>query len=215
MTGRWFWSAYPGPRIRFRSAHDFAPWVHRYLAFKGPLLRRWERDGLFPVQPQPAPGGRDYGSDFDDLLRLAHQSDRRAQLRAVNRLEALLLDLSHTPPPDAPNLPGLDKALAQIMSWAESSHEEPDYDQLAERLNISPSTLRRRIVAATGTSPHGYLLQCRSAHARALLGGTDLPIKTIAKRLGYRDVYFFSRQFRQQVGTPPAVYRKSRQRSET
>jgi len=43
------------------------------------------------------------------------------------------------------------------------------------------------------------------------LGETNLPIKEIAERLGYNDVYFFSRQFRKQMGVPPAAYRKSRQ----
>jgi len=59
-------------------------------------------------------------------------------------------------------------------------------------------------------SPHAYLLQCRATSARRLLGETDLPIKSIAQQLGYRDVYFFSRQFRQMTGVPPAVYRHSR-----
>ena len=40
MSGRWFWSAYPGPRIQFSPAAGFASWAHRYLAFKGPLVWR-------------------------------------------------------------------------------------------------------------------------------------------------------------------------------
>ena len=51
----------------------------------------------------------------------------------------------------------------------------------------------------------------RIAEARRLLGETDEPIKSIAKRLGYRDVFFFSRQFRSITGVPPAMYRRSRQ----
>jgi len=49
------------------------------------------------------------------------------------------------------------------------------------------------------------------AKARQMLGETELPLKTIADRLGYRDVYFFSRQFRKLSGVPPAAYRRSRQ----
>jgi len=44
-----------------------------------------------------------------------------------------------------------------------------------------------------------------------MLVHTDEPIKMIAARLGYNDVYFFSRQFRLITGVPPAIYRRSRQ----
>jgi AraC-like DNA-binding protein len=212
MTGRWFWSAYPGPRVRFAPAAGFASWAHRYLAFKGPLVWRWERDGLFPVPPRPAPEGVEYGPAFDELLTLSRQTDRRGHLRAINRLEAILLDLADAPAPDAPPAPWLAAAIAQVAAWAaDGADAEPDYGALADRLGTSPSTLRRRFVETTGTSPHGYLLQCRAARARELLGSTDLPVKAIADRLGYRDVYFFSRQFRQLVGVPPAAYRRTRQ----
>jgi transcriptional regulator GlxA family with amidase domain len=86
-----------------------------------------------------------------------------------------------------------------------------DYDALAEEVGTSPATFRRRFRQATGTSPHEFLLHCRSAEARRLLGESDLPIKQIATLLGYRDVYFFSRQFRELAGVPPATYRRSRQ----
>jgi len=73
------------------------------------------------------------------------------------------------------------------------------------------STLRRRFRQTTGTSIHAYALQCRIAAAREMLGSTDLAIKEVASRLGYTDVYFFTRQFRQLSGVPPAAYRRSRQ----
>ncbi len=78
-------------------------------------------------------------------------------------------------------------------------------------MTSSPLRALRSVTEATGTIPHGYLLQCRAALARELLGGTDLPVKAINDRLGYCDVYFFSRQFRQLVGVPPAAYRRTRQ----
>lgn len=46
--------------------------------------------------------------------------------------------------------------------------------------------------------------------ARALLADTDLTLAALAARLGCENPYFFSRQFKQQVGVPPGVYRRSR-----
>ena len=92
-----------------------------------------------------------------------------------------------------------------------STDREADYDALAEEIGMTAGTLRRRFRAATGISPHQHVLQLRIAEARQLLGESDEPIKSIAQRLGYRDVYFFSRQFRAVTGVPPAMYRRSRQ----
>jgi transcriptional regulator GlxA family with amidase domain len=88
---------------------------------------------------------------------------------------------------------------------------EGDYAGIARKLGMAESTLRRRFREATGVPPHEYVLQARVNEARRLLGETDHPIKRVAQQLGYRDVYFFSRQFRQFAGVPPALYRKSRQ----
>jgi AraC-like DNA-binding protein len=46
-------------------------------------------------------------------------------------------------------------------------------------------------------------------HPRQLLIETDLTISQIADALGYRDVYFFSRQYKQVFGIPPTAVRAS------
>lgn len=40
-----------------------------------------------------------------------------------------------------------------------------------------------------------------------MLRQTDLPVREIARRLGYADPYYFSRAFRKTVGTSPTAYR--------
>ena len=211
LEGRAFWSAYPGPRFRFHAAPGQTRWDHRYIAFQGPLVRRWEREGLFPVAPRPAPGGADYAGRFDELLASARRTDARGVRRATNVLEGLLIELAEAPAPAAAPAPWLDRMARALDATAVTPRGAPDYAGLAEVAGVSERTLRRRFHAATGTSPHAYLLQRRTEEARRLLGETDLPVKAIAARLGYADVYFFSRQFRQLAGVPPAAYRKSRQ----
>ena len=87
----------------------------------------------------------------------------------------------------------------------------PDYEILSRELGVGLSTLRRRFKAATGQSLHAYALQIRLTDARRLLGETDLPLKAVAARLGYRDVFFFSSQFKKMSGFSPSAYRRTRQ----
>jgi len=71
-------------------------------------------------------------------------------------------------------------------------------------------TLRRRFRPATGVSLYAHAVRARVAAAGRLLVETDQPIAAIAEHLGYRDVFFFSKQFRRHAGLSPAAYRASR-----
>jgi AraC-like DNA-binding protein len=215
LEGRWFWSAYPGPRVRFHVAPGSKAWQHRYIAFRGTLVGRWMDEGLFPIDPQLAPPGRNFGEAFDGLLTHALSGERWNQRRAVHLLEGMLIDLAE----DRANVERRPAWLKTVMNRlrdlaARSAGNDTaplDYDALAAEVDMAGSTLRRRFREATGLAPHQFVLQHRVAEARQMLGETDVPIKSIARQLGYRDVYFFSRQFRQLAGVPPALYRKSRQ----
>jgi len=208
LTGRWFWPHYPGPRTRLNPVSGYRFWEHRYAAFKGPLAARWAAAGLLLTEPQPAPHGRGDDHAFDELLALIRRNDRWALLRAINQLERMLLELAEARSQSERRDPWLESVLA---TFAEHPEYAFDYGTLARQSGMALSTFRRRFRHASGTPLHTYALQCRAGAARKLLGETNLSIKEIAERLGFNDVYFFSRQFRKQTGVPPAAYRKSRQ----
>lgn len=204
-----YWPAYPGPRIRFHAASGHRAWTHRYVAFCGPLATRWMAEGLYPREPQPSPTGWDHTREFDRLLTWMHGTRRWDGDRARNALERLLIELAacrvHRHEPRR----WLEKTLARLSDTAKPP---VDYAKLAAEAGLSPSGLRRQFKGATGVSLHAYALQCRASAARRLLAESSLPIKEIAERLGYRDAYFFSRQFRKWSGMPPAAFRKSCQK---
>jgi AraC-like DNA-binding protein len=207
LEGRWFWPAYPGPHVRFHPAPAHGFWEHRYVAFTGPLVAQWVADGLFPDTAQPAPDGWDATGEFDALLSDFHAGGRWGTLRAINRLERILIVLAeHRAQPVAE--PWLTNVVETLSRPGEFEH---DYDRLASDAGMALSTLRRRFHDATGVSIHAYAVRCRIAEARRRLGETDEPVKTIARKLGYRDVFFFSKQFRKVTGLSPAAFRKSRQ----
>lgn len=208
LTGPWFWPAYPGPRLRFQAGPGHDHWFHRHVGFQGPLVSRWVAMGLWPEGPQPAPPGRDYAAFFDALIAQARRGDHWGRRRAVNLLEQLLLELAEARAQPQTREPWLETVLARL---GEADTFAPDYARLASEVGMGLSTLRRRFKGATGLPLHGYVLQTRLAAARTLLGETDLPVKAVAERLGYDNVFFFSRQFRRGIGVPPAVYRRSRQ----
>ena len=58
-----------------------------------------------------------------------------------------------------------------------------------------------------GDSPINYLIKIRLAKAEELLKDNSLPIKVIAKRVGYNDAYHFSKLFKKYYGVSPSSFR--------
>ena len=209
------WSCYPGPRISFRPADGTAHWSHRFIAFRGPAVAQWISDGIFPVAPQQPRGSGPLARktamqvltrEFDEMLAASRRADRLGQRLAAHLLEGLLLRIADGHPRQADMPTWLSQAVAMLAKEDGSA----EVSAVAERLAMPTSTLRRKFRQLSGMSPREYLLASRVAAAKAMLLDTDLPIKTVAARAGYRDVFFFSRQFRQKTGQSPAAYRKNR-----
>lgn len=211
MEGPWFWSAYPGPQIAFHASPRQSVWQHRYVAFRGSRVRQWIASRLFPIEPQMAPPRPDLAIRFDEMLHLFREKDQLAALRAVHILEGILLDLAIARSVARRRPDWLASAIAMLESAVGQS--EVDYPRICARLMLSESTLRRGFQQALGVSPHEYLINARIAKARQMLSESNLPIKHIAQVLGYSDLFYFSRQFRQVAGLPPAAYRRSIERS--
>lgn len=80
--------------------------------------------------------------------------------------------------------------------------------EMAKRLNVSEDHFIRLFRDIVGTSPQRYLQQLRHREAKRLLGGTDLKIEQIGRRLGYEDLHNFSKAFKKWQGISPGAYRK-------
>lgn len=209
LKGRWFWTNYPGPWIQFHVARPGASWDHRYIAFRGQCAEHWLTEGLWPKSPVPAPTGRRYHEQMDDIRRLAFSGGRLDRRRAANRIESILLDLA-----EQQGHQTLQRAewLQQVLAVLSDPSAWPyDYDALAAEVGMGTSTLRRRFRGEMGFPMHHYALRQRITAARGMLLETKASIKTIAQKLGFRDVYFFTRQFKQITGLSPGAFRKTRE----
>ncbi|MEV2273495.1 helix-turn-helix domain-containing protein [Nonomuraea africana] len=101
-------------------------------------------------------------------------------------------------------------SLAPLLDWAaERLHEPLDLDALAVQAGVSARTLARRFAEQLGVSPGRWLLAQRIAAAQALLEETDLPVETIATRVGLSSAANLRRRFHRALRTTPAAYRRA------
>jgi AraC family transcriptional regulator, transcriptional activator FtrA len=101
-------------------------------------------------------------------------------------------------------------SLGPLLDWATERLAEPiGVDDLATRFSVSPRTLTRRFAEHLGTTPGQWLLAQRIARSRVLLETTDLPVETIAQRVGLSTAANFRRRFHTAVRTTPSAYRRA------
>lgn len=100
------------------------------------------------------------------------------------------------------------EALAAVRQRAlRRLHEPLDVATLARWAGMSPRSFARHFAAATGTTPHKWLLGHRLDEARKLLERTDHPVTEVARRAGFTSEVTFRQHFTAHVGTSPRAYR--------
>ena len=100
--------------------------------------------------------------------------------------------------------------LAGVIAWARANlHRQLPLDTLAARALMSRRSFVRHFKAATGSTPHAWLLNQRLSLAQELLETTSLPIEQIAERVGYRNAAVFRERFTARQGLAPRDYRRA------
>lgn len=82
--------------------------------------------------------------------------------------------------------------------------------ELAARAGYSPDYFSRLFAAIVGSTPMEFCIRVRLERAQHLLNDSAMTINQIAQALGYADVFFFSRQFKQYLGISPSRWRNAK-----
>ncbi|MEV0090847.1 helix-turn-helix domain-containing protein [Streptomyces sp. NPDC050738] len=101
-------------------------------------------------------------------------------------------------------------SLAPLLAWAaDRLGGQLGIDELAVHARLSPRTLARRFNEQLGVSPGRWVLDRRITAAQALLEQTDLPVETVATRVGLHSATNLRRHFHRALRTTPAAYRRA------
>ena len=112
--------------------------------------------------------------------------------------------------PELPTTGPVPDSMAPLLEWITANLDRPlTVEDMAARSGVSPRTLSRHFAGQIGISPGRWLLNQRLASTRALLEETDLPVETIAQRVGLSSAVNLRRRFHNALNTTPAAYRRS------
>jgi len=111
-------------------------------------------------------------------------------------------------------IPGIDLHHRDVVvetaaKIRESPAQAPTVAGLAQRAGYSVDHFSRIFKSIMGLRPQDYVIQAKIERARQLLAESNLTVGEVAERVGYQEIFYFSRQFRQKTGQSPSEYRRS------
>jgi len=194
--------------------HTYGPdplWSEAYLGLEGELFARLEAEGLISrASPVLSPGLvpallSSFNSLVDDFIKEQRVANAIHTAR-VHLLLAQIADLHHAAEAARRGDNFLRRACALLE---ENLEREIDMDGVAEQFNFGYERFRKLFAEQTGVSPARYRILRRIDRAKSLLTEGRVPLKAVAEQLGYCDVYFFARQFKQLTGRTPGQFRET------
>ena len=141
-----------------------------------------------------------------------HTTERLYTESLTNALAVRMLSLgrSTTPQTDNRGTYGLPRhVLRRIIERMRCFSCDLSLQALANESGYSRVHFVRMFRAATGYSPHNYLLNLRLERARELLKNPSLSLIDVALDCGFSSHSHMSRLFHKSVGVTPSAYRRS------
>ena len=105
----------------------------------------------------------------------------------------------------------IDKLLLDRATKAVEEHlNEPEFNvvSLAEAMNMSRSTLSRKIKVITGKTPLDFIKDIKMQHACRMLENKTATVADVITALGYSDYKNFTQSFKEAFGMSPGEYQK-------
>ncbi len=100
------------------------------------------------------------------------------------------------------------ETIREIANYIQQHPGEPHtIETLSERANLSQRYFSQKFKEIIGHTVKSYIVYTRIKRAEHLLHFTGMSVTETANALGYNDLHFFSRQFKQYTGKNPSEIR--------
>jgi AraC-like DNA-binding protein len=107
-----------------------------------------------------------------------------------------------------------DTRMERVRSYiSHAAHEELTVAKLAEVACMSERHFAREFQRRTQLTPMTYVRKMRLEKASSAIAQGNLPLRQIAREVGFRDEFEFSRVFRRVMGFAPSTLRENLRRS--
>lgn len=204
----------PGVPIYYEADKD-DPWEYSWIGLQGIKAEEYlKRTSLMEHPTAHLPNPQTVEAIIENL-KDATLKNRNSDLLLNASAYSFVYELASQLPAQTKEEPRSPSEYTQmILSYIEQNFERSlSVQQIADHLSLDRSYVHRLFRKAMNMSVRDYIISLRLANACSYLSHTDLPIADISRSVGYEDVFYFSRLFRQKKGCTPSQYRKEHRKA--
>lgn len=162
-----------------------------------------------PCKTNTFEGVKDY---FEKIINLYNTNDPSSYLEALS----CLYKISTLIPTQNAAEKESDSKIQPAIEYIEAHYKEKvDIGYLAKLCFMSESQLRRYFKKEYQMSPITYKNRFRIEKAKSMLLYDIADISKTAERLGFENVYAFSKMFKMYAGLPPSQFAKNKNKTKT
>ncbi len=184
-------------------------WSHSWIHCDGAALPRWLKQAHLPTNTvmTDLPEAH-WVQTLCQVFEEIQEHDAYSNRIIPNLIQNSLMVFGRYARPSNQEQPVSD-ALEHIRQQLETDFDQPvTLDDLAYQAGLSMSHFCAKFKQAFGCSAIEYLIIQRMKQAAYLLYDRNLKIQEIANRVGYDDVFHFSKLFKKHHGMSPRALRK-------
>ncbi|OCT12980.1 hypothetical protein A8709_21905 [Paenibacillus pectinilyticus] len=155
-----------------------------------------------PIQLQTPYWALQVSRELDEMQVSGRPQDLfKRQILFYTMMDIIFKNTGEARPPEMHNV--IEHA---VMLIHKHYRDDLTRDQIAEQLGVSPEHFSRLFKKEKGIGFIDYLLHLRIERSRELLQLSRSNVQEIAQEVGFQSQYYFSRKFKQLVGSSPSAY---------
>lgn len=200
--------------VTYYEADKDDPWSYIWVGFNGVRAEECIRNIHF-TQEQPVTHFTCVDKLYQciDTLLNSHQLTYFNELKRISCMFEFFSIMAEDHQQNSDMSASHDYSSADYVEYAinymrRHYHHKIKIQELADFIGINRSYLTNNFKKQLNTSPQEFLLNLRMEKASCLLQTTDLPVSSVASRVGYDDSLAFSKIFKQKFGISPKAYRE-------
>ncbi len=202
---------FPGVGTSFHSHYRDTMNV-TWVAFSGYLVDRYlSRANLSVYEPVFADNEQQEARGHFDALLEASQRFPNRYCKIMSQLYSIFsFLLDNVLPQTRTEAATPEFYLMRALDFIDTNYfENITVEDIAADVGTSRKTLASVFSSLTGFSPKDYLIYYRLSKAVDLLRDPNMSMEMIAASVGYNDQFYFSKQFKKNLGMTPSECRKA------
>lgn len=216
LTAGDFFVISPTQRVTYRPDPDF-PWTYFWIELTGELTNKIFRRINFP-SPNQILHVEDYKEITTCFYKIFDNDQQETNMTAETlRITSELMKIFSYLLRNFERKSTVDGSLTsecnvkKIKEYIDNNFTNSNLtiSKVASHFYFSPAYISRLFKEVMSISPIDYVIQLRMRRAVQLLAKESFSISQIAFAVGYKNQFYFSKQFSQYYGVPPSRYNQA------